>query len=303
MFLAGLQHQGLVQPAEDLALAVRERARQRRARRCWSWSITRGGSAAFARGAAQPGRAAAGAFAAGEEPSRRPCGSPAATAWGAGGLSPLLPPLLETSTMFIPGTLELAEWTDHGCKSRLATLAGGRGCTHRRAGPRSYGAGQRAERIGGACESVLPLLAATLERLWESLQLRPGATVLTAADYQGGAVLSRAPFASPPSRRGKGLPLRLQPMARRLLLLLLHPQPLTGSTLQFPAAAAGGRALLNQLAPGHLVPPSGSGQLAVDAPARLGGGCAFAPAQRRAVAARRRRHRGQRRPDRSASGS
>ncbi|HRI55266.1 MAG TPA: WD40 repeat domain-containing protein, partial [Pseudomonadota bacterium] len=119
---------------------------------------------------------------------------------------------------------------------------------------------------GRPCEAVLPLLAATLERLWEGLQLRPGATSLSAADYQGGAILSRA-LALTAESAWQALPLRLQPMARRLLLLLVHPLPVSGGTLLLPRPRREDE-LLAQLAPAALMPPSGSGQLTADSPAR-----------------------------------
>ncbi len=267
--LAGLQHQGLVQPAEDLALAVRERARQRGARRVLV-VLDHAEELLLLAPAVQRNliEQLLALSRPGEEPEPTLLWIARSDCMGAlAGLSPLLPPLLEAATLFIPGTLELAEWTAMVQEpARHAGVAVEAALIDALARDLTALGNERSE-AAGAGEAVLPLLAATLERLWESLQLRPGATMLTAADYQGGAVLSRA-LSLTAEAAWQGLPLRLQPMARRLLLLLLHPQPLTGGTLLLPRPRREDE-LLNQLAPGHLVPPSGSGQLAVDAPARL----------------------------------
>lgn len=267
--LLDLQRQGLVQPAEDLALAVRERARKTGARRVLI-VLDHAEELLLLAPAGQrnlidqllaltrPGEEL--------EPTllliaRSDClGALAA-------LSPLLPPLLEAATLFIPGTLELAEWTAMVQEpARQAGVTVEAPLIDALARDLAAFASDKSD-SPSASEAVLPLLIATLERLWEGLQLRPGATTLTAADYQGGARLPRA-LALTAESAWQALPLRIQPMARRLLLLLLHPQPLTGGTLLLPRPQRE-EELIAQLAPGGQVPPSGSGQLAADAPARL----------------------------------
>ena len=265
--LASLQRQGLVQPEEDLALSLRERARQSGARRVLLVLDHAEELLLLAPAAqrnlvdqllllTQPG----------EEPETL-------LLWVARGdclcslaaLSPRLPPLLESSTLLIPGALELAEWT-----AMVQEPARHAGVTIEPslidALARDLAALAPGQTETRSCEAVLPLLAATLERLWEGLQLRPGATSLSAADYQGGVGLLRA-LAVTAESAWQALPLRLQPMARRLLLLLVHPLPVSGGTLLLPRPRREDE-LLAQLAPTALIPPSGSGQLAADSPAR-----------------------------------
>ncbi len=265
--LTSLQRQGLVHPEEDLALSLRERARQSGARRVLLVldhaeellllaPATQRNLVDQLLLLTQPG----------EEPetlllwiARGDCLCALAA------LSPRLPSLLECSTLLLPGTLELAEWT-----AMVQEPARHTGVTIEPslidALARDLAALAPGQTEGRPCEAVLPLLAATLERLWEGLLLRPGATSLSAADYQGGAVLARA-LALTAESVWQALPLRLQPMARRLLLLLVHPLPVSGGTLLLPRPRRE-EELLALLAPSALLPPSGSGQLAADSPAR-----------------------------------
>ena len=264
---AQLEQQGLVHPAEDLALAVRERARQSGARRVVV-VLDHAEELLLLAPAAQRNLL--------DQLLTLTLASMAPETlllWVARGdclcalsaLAPALTPLFEPATVLIPGTLELSEWTamvkeparrvgvtvEPGLIDELARdLA-------------ALTAGTVEQR---PCEAVLPLLVATLQRLWENLQLRAGAVTLSVADYQGSAVLGRA-LAVTAESAWQSLPLRLQPMARRLLLLLVHPQPLAGGTLLLPHPRRE-EALIGELAPDSGV-AGGAGQLAADAPARL----------------------------------
>lgn len=265
---AQLQEQGLEQPAEDLVLAVREKARQTGASRVVVM-VDQTEELLLLAPAAQRNLIdqLLGLTRPGEGPQTMLLWVGRGDCVGAlAAVAPALLELLESATVLIPGTLELAEWTAMVQEpARQAGMAVEADLIDALARDLSTLTSATAETP--VCEAVLPLLGATLQRLWESLQLRPGATLLSVADYQGSSGLARA-LALTAESAWQGLPLRLQPMARRLLLHLVHAQPLSGGALLLPRPRRE-EELLALLVPTQNLPPSGSGQLAVDAPARL----------------------------------
>ena len=143
---------------------------------------------------------------------------------------PLLLPLLDDSACHLPAGLEVAEWTamvQEPARSRGVSVsdelldAVGRDLSDYLQSPAEL----------RRSEAVLVLLSAALWRMWALLG--GSRTVLTAADYQRSGGI-RGAVTQLCESAWHELPMRQQPLARRLLTELLQVVSLTGGSLLLP---------------------------------------------------------------------